>query len=113
MDSIIELAGHAEAELLRRKYRVKRDGAELQVGLGEWLDLVRATVIESDLGKSTMEFCDEVDEAFNAYLDDLTAKELAAHKEGDEKLRTTAAVIRQAFVESRSERLRKEAKGLR
>lgn len=110
------MAAKAHAELLRRKYTVSREESTLSVGLGEFHNIVQVDVEKDDLDTPLSEFCDEVEKSFNDYLDALHEQQTRiideVAGEFDEVVRpvTFPTFLRNAFVEARSERLKRAAK---
>ena len=74
-DLLAGFAARVCAELLRRKFSVKRTGPKLRVGLGKY-DMVDCEVEEADLSIDIEEYADMIQEAFGAYLDKIHEEEL-------------------------------------
>ena len=68
-------AAKVAAELLRRKYSIKRDGTKLLVGLGVYF-LIEVEVVEEDLQIDVLEFAGLMEVAFKKHLDHLHEEDL-------------------------------------
>jgi hypothetical protein len=115
--NIEEFAAKACAELLRRKYTVERDSNVLNIGLGEFKNIMRAEVVQLDVDTPLQEFCDNVVKNFDAYLDRMhedqvkIIDESAGHFDKEVRPITFPTFVRNAFVASRSERLSQANQG--
>lgn len=112
-----EFAAKACAELLRRKYTVEREGNVLNIGLGEFKGIMRVGILEFDLDTPLQTFCDAVAENFESYLDKMHEEqvkiidEVSGHFDEEVRPVTFPTFVRNAFVEVRSERLKKASRG--
>jgi len=121
-------AAEVGAEMLRRKYSIKRDGPKLIVGLGEYF-MIEVVVEEEDPGIGVADFSDLLETAFKTHLDKLHEEDIERIAQMAEatpnpsaplgativedievKPKTIRDHVRREFIRVRSERLKRASK---